>query len=129
ISEIIKTILTIWVWYQVLNVVSRRPVYYNVCYDTSMTHRKFSIGRVILFFAAVLAILGAVYWYTDRTITTVNIDKKENEPAEVPISITRESIKEENFSGLVARVSGSGVLATEAQKYIDQTVSDFKIQA
>ena len=46
-----------------------------------------------------------------------------------PISIKSQNIKEENFTGKVAVISGSSNLAIEAQKYIDQTISDFRKQA
>lgn len=54
------------------------------------------------------------------------VQKEDNAPS---ITITEKEIKEENFSGKVAVIKSDSLLAKEAQKYIDQTVAEFKAQA
>ena len=45
------------------------------------------------------------------------------------VSITTKTIKEENFTGKVAVVSGESPIAKAAQAYIDKSVADFRKQA
>ena len=45
------------------------------------------------------------------------------------ITIKTQKIKEENFNATIPVISGPGPLPTEAKKYIDQTISDFRQQA
>ncbi|HEY4512978.1 MAG TPA: DUF3298 domain-containing protein [Candidatus Paceibacterota bacterium] len=47
----------------------------------------------------------------------------------VPVTIKTKDIKEENFSGKVPVISGSGKLSLASQEYINQTVADFKKEA
>src|SRR3989344_1754281 len=45
------------------------------------------------------------------------------------VEITSKNIKEDNFTGKVAVVSGKTLLTKEAHKYIDDTVAEFRKQA
>ena len=45
------------------------------------------------------------------------------------ISITSKTIKEDNWSGKVAVVSGTNTLAAKSREYVDKTVADFRKQA
>ncbi len=95
-----------------------------------MTRGKSLTLKAVIFLVLIAAVFFAAYKYNGNTVTIVNTENKENKKEETaPISITQQDIKGENFSGSVAHVSGSGALPLEAQKYIDQTISDFKKQA
>jgi hypothetical protein len=104
----------------------------KLCYNICMSTGKSGTGKVIGLLALIVLIVVAFYIYKGNTITTVNTntEEKKDATAEVtPVTITRENIKEENFSGVVARISGTDTASTEAQKYIDNTVSEFRTQA
>lgn len=57
--------------------------------------------------------------------TTVEQTKK----TVVPVSITKKEISETNFSGSKPLIEGSSVLVKEANKYIEQTIADFRTTA
>lgn len=65
-----------------------------------------------------------------KEINTNNaIPEQKTQINTTPISITTKDIKETNFTGKVPIISGSGVLASKAQVYVDATVVEFKKQA
>lgn len=86
------------------------------------------------FYIIILVILVGVglylkYGKDNSTIIPENITDEQNTETEALISITNKNIKEENFTGKVAVVSGESVITKQAQAYIDQMVADFKQQA
>lgn len=65
-----------------------------------------------------------------REINTNNeISQKKIKTETNSVQITTKKIKEENFTGSVAVISGTSVAASESRKYIEQTIVDFRTQA
>lgn len=95
--------------------------------EQNVSLRKKIIGFLVV--PALLIILSA-YFYKENNISTINTGSQEEKKEELAsISIKQEDIKEENFSGITVRISGAGILRDEAQKYIDDTMAEFKAQA
>jgi hypothetical protein len=95
--------------------------------------RKFyaykSIGLITM-----LVIVVAVLFFWKRskndTVSTMpRSDQKQTIKTTVPISIRTEDIKEENFSGTTAVISGSSALATAARAYVESEIAQFRTSA
>jgi hypothetical protein len=87
-------------------------------------------NKKAIIYATILVVLIAIglylKFYKGNTPLVVENPEEQTETTVNPVSIDTKTIKEENFSGKVAVVSGEDDIAKEAQKYIDQTVRDFK---
>ena len=86
------------------------------------------------FYIIILIILVGVglylkYGKDNSPIAPENITDEKNTETEAVISITSKNIKEKNFTGKIAVVSGDSAVAKQAQAYIDEIVADFKEQA
>lgn len=93
--------------------------------------KKNNKTRIIIYVVIIIAIVVAILYFKKPGTVTINPETpKEETPEDMPaISISSKDIKEKNFTGKVAVVSGEGVLAKTAQAYINETVADFKKQA
>jgi hypothetical protein len=61
--------------------------------------------------------------------TPLKVSETKPTPTIPAISITTENIKEDNFTGTKPIINGSNTLAIEARKYVDDTISNFRIEA
>jgi hypothetical protein len=80
----------------------------------------------------VIIILAGAFFYFKKNKSE---PAGENLPAEAPkdnftpVSVKTENIKEDNFTGKVAVISGSSEVAVQAQAYADEQVTAFREQA
>lgn len=81
----------------------------------------------MLFLAAVIA--GGAYYFNNKEKEPVAPTLAGPKDTTSPFIITKEDIKEENFTGSVARISGDSQLAKRSEEYINQIFSEFKTQA
>jgi hypothetical protein len=78
----------------------------------------------------ILAVAGIFIYYRTKSVPkTENIPTKPVEENKTPVSISTKDIKEDNFTGKVALISGSSLVAIKAQTYVDGQVADFRKQA
>jgi hypothetical protein len=91
------------------------------------------IIATIVFFGLIMIVVKI--WGNSDSAQIDQLDTRDETPTEEvakdasKISITSKDIKEENFSGTIPVISGSGLLVSSAQAYVDQTISEFRIQA
>lgn len=71
-----------------------------------------------------------VRWQEEKAITDANgkIVQKQS-PASTQISIKTQNLKEENFSGTIPVITGTGEVAVQARAYIKKRVDEFRQQA
>lgn len=83
---------------------------------------------VIYIVIFVILIAGGLYLKFKKTSAPVPFVDETEQTKEntAPITIGSKNIKEENFTGKVATVSGESALAQKAQAYIDTSVTEFK---
>jgi hypothetical protein len=94
-----------------------------------MDVRKFYTGRTLGFLIVLAMVFLGAYFLKDKETVTLAPIIQEEQKEPVAIFITNEDIKEENFTGKVAIVSGDSILAKKAREYIEDTVSEFRTQA
>ncbi|MFZ2149616.1 MAG: DUF3298 domain-containing protein [Minisyncoccia bacterium] len=93
-----------------------------------MELKKFYFGRTLGFLIVLIIIFLGGYYLKNKDTVVLDVTLEEKAGSS-PISITDKEINEENFSGSVASVSGSSILAEKAEEYIQTTISEFRIQA
>ena len=74
--------------------------------------------------------LGSLWGEQKGELKTAVVIPKVTVPEKVtPLSIDSQDIKDTNFTGKIATVSGSGPLASSARDYINKRVGEFRTQA
>jgi len=92
-----------------------------------MKHKNTTVGLILVVVAIVVA--SWVFWGNKTAEPMVDNSGTTKIDSEIPVSITTKKIIENNFSGSVPVITGTSSSAIEAQKYIDQTIADFKTRA
>ncbi len=97
--------------------------------------KKIKKNKIVLYILILLVLIAVGLFLKKHNSTSnvpVNTEGGTTEQAESKTQISSMSskdIKEANFSGKVAVITGDSILAKSAQGYITQTVADFKKQA
>jgi hypothetical protein len=81
------------------------------------------ITKIIVLALVVLLVIGVARYmrHSPEEVGVINDN--------IPVSITKESIEEQNFSGSKVSVAGSSIVARSAKEYVEETVSQFKSRA
>jgi hypothetical protein len=88
---------------------------------------KKSSNIVIVSLSVVIIVLGVLlFMKSAKAPATLTEVQTQSTPKTTPITITKENINEDNFTGTKPVITGSGILADAARTYIDQTVATFK---
>jgi len=77
----------------------------------------------------IIALCIVIYKKSNTSSAPEEVVKEEVKYKPTPITITEQNIKEDNFTGTRSVIKGSSLLASTAEKYIDQTVDLFKQSA
>ncbi len=99
----------------------------NDLWNTMSNSRKtfFAVLAVVLLVCIILVITRD----TSPSSTEENVPEEKPEVIKKEIEITKKDIKEENFTGSMPVIIGSGALPEAARKYIDFTVQEFRKSA
>ena len=84
-------------------------------------------GKFIIIFVLLIIVIVFFYFFRDGLIKK-STQTEINDISDV-VNISERKINEENFYGSVPEISGFGMLAEKAKKYIEETVSNFKQRA
>ncbi len=85
---------------------------------------------IIMGLALVIIVVGTYFKLRDpKTEEPALLVEEYTQDVKVPIEITEKKIEEDNFTGTKPLITGSGAIVTEANKYIEKTISDFKKSA
>lgn len=90
-------------------------------------NKKFWSGFVWVFAFLVVLITG--FLYREKRILNTPVLDIVQKFSPVPLSIKEQEIKEENFTGHTVIISGGTNLAQNARKYVEDTISDFRVIA
>ncbi len=88
-------------------------------------------SKIIITLLVIIIIILCVVIFKKSKINPAIEDNKivEVKDTKSEIIITEQDIKEENFTGTKSIITGTSVLANEARKYIDESISEFKKSA
>lgn len=93
--------------------------------NLSKFYKYKAIGSIVVL---VVVFVGFLIFKKNDSITVINETTNKQEEVK-EISIIKETIKEENFTGSYPTISGSSTLAVEARDFVKETVAVFKEQA
>lgn len=79
--------------------------------------------KLILLAVAVLLVIGIARYLKHSP------KEAEVESEAIPVSIAKETIQEENFSGSKVAILGSSIVARSGRAYVEETISQFKSRA
>lgn len=88
---------------------------------------KFYKYKTIGFIIVLLIVFVVFLFKKEDTLTIINETPNQGEVKD--ISIIKETIKEENFTGSTPLISGSSILAVKARGFVEETVEVFRAQA
>ncbi len=86
---------------------------------------KIIIGILIL----VILAFGGIFLKRKTVLPVVDTSINNNKKTSMPILITKEDIKETNFTGSRSVIHGQSLLAETSQLYIEKTIKEFKQSA
>lgn len=90
-------------------------------------------AKIILSILVLIIIIGALYYFgkdpVAPLITPPNNNQAQTTPETTPITITESDITEANYTGTRPIITGSSIIAVEANTFIKQTIARFSAQA
>lgn len=101
----------------------------SLWYYRYMSQKSKTIISILSLIIIVLGLILIKVLYKPSAVSIPTKTTSTEETKATPLSITKEKLTEENFTGTRPRISGKSFLADTARSYIDQTIADFRTQA